>query len=529
MKKIKKSVIKIGLFGLVGLLAACGNSGSTASSTDTSSEATSTGDTSTFTYAISGDPASLNPINTSDRWGLTVSNIIYSPLVVVEGDGTTKNALAESVEPAEDGLSLTVHLKQDVKWSDGEDFTADDVVFTYQQKVKKENGNADQLWVDDQPIDIQKVDDYTVKFVLPSASAAALQNIATETFIIPEHVYKDVADFSVNELPVDPVGTGPYKLVEYKPGEYFRFEANEYYYDGKASIENLTLRIIESSDTAKVALQKGEVDAAVILPSDIEEIDQSQITVYPYSENRIGYLGLNTKSEGLTDVKVRQAILYALNKEELNTGAYLSDEYYDTPYSFLPPSNPYVTEDVEKYETNIEKAKELLQEAGVSDLQLNLAFTSTDPAQTIQATLIQQQLQQAGITVTLEGGDGTAIFTELKKAGSTKYNLFLGGYIMGNDPDLYSSLFTTDGSANYFQTDNATTDELFAKAAVELDESKRQELYDELQQAIAEDARIYPIVDNKKIIAINNRIENVDAAGLIPIYTFEDVSKLTIK
>ena len=99
----------------------------------------------------------------------------------------------------------------------------------------------------------------------------------------------------------------------------------------------------------------------------------------------------------------------------MNQAAYLSDEYFDTPYSFLPPNNPYATEDVEKYETNVEKAKELLQEAGVSNLQLNLAFTSTDPAQTIQATLIQQQLQQAGINVSLEGGDGTAIFTELKK------------------------------------------------------------------------------------------------------------------
>ena len=77
-----------------------------------------------------------------------------------------------------------------------------------------------------------------------------------------------------------------------------------------------------------------------------------------------------------------------------------------------------------------------MQEAGVSNLQLNLAFTSTDPAQTIQATLIQQQLQQAGINVSLEGGDGTAIFTELKKPVRQNTIYFLGGYIMGNDPDL---------------------------------------------------------------------------------------------
>ncbi len=526
MKNWKKGLIGTAIISIGLFLAACSSSSTQDSTTKTSTQA---GDKDTFTYAISGDPTSTNPINTSDRWGLTVTNMIYSPLVIVEADGTTQNALADSVEPAEDGLSLTVHLKKDVKWSDGEAFTAEDVVFTYEQKVKKENGNADALWVDGKPVSIEKVDDYTVKFVLPSASAAALNNIATETYIIPEHIYKDVTDFSVSELPETPVGTGPYKLKEYKRGEYFTFEANENYYSGEAAIKNVTLRIIESTDTAKVALQKGEVDAAVVLPSDIEDLDESMISVYPYTENRVGYLGLNTHSDALKDVKVRQAVLYALNKNEMNQAAYLSDEYYDTPYSFLPPNNPYATEDVEKYETNVEKAKELLQEAGVSNLQLNLAFTSTDPAQTIQATLIQQQLQQAGINVSLEGGDGTAIFTELKKAGSTKYNLFLGGYIMGNDPDLYGMLFKTDGSSNYFQTQNKTTDDLFAKAAVELDETNRKELYDQLQQAIADDARIYPIVDNKKILAVNNRIANVEEAGLIPIYTFEDMSKLTIK
>lgn len=252
----KKGLASVAVVGLGFVLAACG--GSNTEETATSSAA-GAGDDATFTYAISGDPSSTNPINTSDRWGLTVTNMIYSPLVTVEADGTTKNALAESVEPAEDGLSLTVHLKQDVKWSDGEDFTADDVVFTYEQKVKKENGNADSLWVDDQPIAIEKVDEYTVKFVLPTPSAAAISNIATETYIIPEHIFKDVSDFSVSELPEKPVGTGPYQLKEYKRGEYFTFEANENYYGGKPSIQNVTLRIIESTDTAKVALQKGKL------------------------------------------------------------------------------------------------------------------------------------------------------------------------------------------------------------------------------------------------------------------------------
>lgn len=517
----------VGMFIAAGiLLAACGGGGSPKES-DVGKDPVAKD---SFTYAISGDPSATNPINASDRWGLTINNMIYSPLVIIETDGTEKNALAESVEAAEDGLSVTVKLREDVKWSDGEGMTADDVVFTYEQKVKKENGNADQLWVGDEPISIEKIDDYTVKFILPSASAAALQNIVTETFIIPVHIFKDVEDFSVNELPVAAVGTGPYKLKEYKRGEYLTFEANEHYYGGQAGIKNVTLRIIESADTAKVALQKGEVDAAVVLPTDIADLDTEKISIYPYSENRVGYVGVNTNSEELKDEKVRQAVFFALNKEELNQATYLDAAYYEPAYTFLPPNNPYATtEGVEKYETNIEKSKALLKEAGVTDLKLNIAFSSTDPAQTIQATLIQQQLQQAGISLTLEGGDGTAIYAELGKKGSKKYNLFTGGYIMGNDPDLYGALFKSDGSANYFQSNNPVTDELFAKAAVELDGEKRKELYHELQREITKDARMYPIVDNKKILAVSNRITDVEAAGLIPIYTFEDMSKLKIQ
>lgn len=501
-------------------LAACGTKEATN---------TSKADPETFTYAIDGDPSSTNPINTSDRWGLTLTNILYSPLIRVEPDGTYVNELAESYEIAEDGLSITVKLRQDVKWSDGEDFNADDVLFTYAQKVKKENGNAASLHINDQPVQLEKEDDYTVKFILPAVSAPALDNIVTETYIIPEHVYKDEPDFSVSQLENTPVGTGPYKFVEYKHGQYIRLEANEHYYKGEPEIDHLVLRIITSADTRKVALQTGEVDASFVLPSEIADLDSNTITTHAYTENRVGYLGLNTTTPELSDVRVRQALLFALNKDEMNQAAYLDKEYYETPVSFLPVANPFATEKVEKYEQNIEKAKSLLAEAGVSNLKVNLGFNSSDPAQTLQATLIQEQLAQVGVTVELAGGDSTALFTELRKEGSVAYDLFLGGYIMGNDPDQYSRLFKGGGASNYFKLNDATINGLFDKGAVELDKAKRDVIYDDLQAELADLAAIYPIVDNKKILAVNNRIEGVEEAGLVPIYTFEDPSQLKIR
>ena len=236
MKKLTYGVATV-LLAVSGLfLVAC----TTNSSPSSSSKQSDSKGNASFTYAISGDPASTNPINASDRWGLTVSNIIYSPLMTVEPDGKQKNVLAESIEPSADGLSILVKLKKDIKWSDGQPLTADDVVFTYTQKAKKENNNADKLWIGDKPITTQKVDDHTVKFVLPAPSASAVNNITTETFIIPEHAYKNISDFSVKQLPVTPVGTGPYKLKEYKTGQYLTFEANEHYFGGAPAIKNLT-------------------------------------------------------------------------------------------------------------------------------------------------------------------------------------------------------------------------------------------------------------------------------------------------
>ncbi len=517
---MKKKVL-LSFFTLLAgfVLVACGSS----------AKSGNTADKDTFTYAINEDPSSTNPINTSDRWGLTLTNFVYSPLLRVEADGSYVNELAESYEVAKDGLSITVKLRKDVKWSDGKPLTADDVVFTYEQKVKKENGNADDLYINGQPVQFKKVDDTTVKFVLPAVSSSALDKIVTETYIIPKHVYQNEADFSAKQLKSKAVGSGPYKLVEYKHGEYIKLEANENYYKGKAKIKNVVLRIIPSADTTKVALQTGEVDAAFVLPIDIEDLKKNDLDIYPYTENRVGYMGLNTLTNELKDVRVRQAILYALNKDEMNQAAYLDSKYYETPNSFLPVANPYATKDVESYKQNVEKAKKLLADAGVKNLKLKLGYTSSDAAQTLQATLIQQQLSQIGVTVELAGGDGSALSTEIRKADSTKYHLFLNGYIMGNSPDQYSRLFKSNGGSNYFKLKSSKVDGFFEAGAVELDQEKREKIYADLQVALADEAAIYPIVDNKKILAVNKRIAGVKEAGLIPIYTFEDPSKLSVK
>lgn len=492
--------------------------------TGTDSAAPTSGRTGSFSYAINGDPTSLNPLNTSDRWGLTVTNIVYSPLAHLEADGSIVNDLAESIEAADDGLSVTVTLKDGLLWSDGEALDADDVVFTYTEKAKKENGNADALWIGDAAITATKVDDTTVRFDLPSYSAAALSNLAFETYIIPEHVYGDGQDLTGQALDPVAVGSGPYKLVNYQRGQHLTFEANENYHGDPAKIQNLTLQIVENADTVKAALQTGEIDASFVTPQQVPDLENSPVNITPYPEGRVAYLGVVIPK--VTDVRVRQALFFALNRDDILRATWLDEQYYEPAYSFLPPSNTFATDDVEKYDQNVERSKELLTEAGETGLTLSLGYAGNDPAQTTQATLIQQQLAAVGVNVELNGVDGSAVFAEIAKGADSPYDLYLGGYIMGPDPDSYGAIYRSDAYANRAGYASEEADALFTQGAEARTEEERKAAYDELQRVISEDAVLYPIGDNLKLLAVNERIDGVEDATPAPIYTLLNFGKL---
>lgn len=497
-----------------------------ASGTNDNSSATGTQNTSsdsTFTYAIAGDPnETVNVITTSDRYGLSTIKMIYSPLYMNNADGINY-FLATGYSVSDDYTTFTFQLREDVTWSDGEPFNADDVVFTYTEMAKEENlGWAySQLVYPEGAVEIKKLDEYTVSFTFPFATPTALEMLS-QIFIMPEHIYQEVEDYEHNDYNVNSVGTGPYKLVEYQAGSYLKFEANETYFKGTPHIPNIVFRIIENSDTALLALQSGEIDAYQTTPAEIKKLDleASHLKTYSYSEGRIGYLMMNCNR--ITEEKVRQAILYALDRTSMNHASFLSEEYYLTPYSFLPLNSPFYRDTVEKYEQNIEKSKALLAEAAIPQRKLTLGYIGTDPVQSIQALLIQEQLAEVGLSVELASSDATALAAQMKNPAND-YDMYLGGYIMGIDPDTFASLFESGAAYNYmYYTGYSTINELFAKGRSELDMEKRKEIYAQLQSEIQNTGAFYPIVSNNKILVISEKIQGIEEAGLVPVYTFED-------
>lgn len=536
MRKILKkgAALLLASAMVVAGLTACGgkdpgvdNSASAGSSANENGGGTTAGNT--FTYAIAGDPgANVNVITTSDRFGLMTVKMIYSPLYMYNADGINY-FLAKSIDVSEDKLTYTIHLRDDVTWSDGEKFTADDVVFTFEAMEVEENAGwaYSQLVYPEGAVKIEKVDDYTVNFTMPMVNAAA-EEMLSQIFIMPKHIYEGVHDFENNDFNTKPVGTGPYVMSEYSAGSYVKFTRNENYFLGAPSIENIVFRIIENENTAMTAIQSGEVNAWIGTPTQVEQmsLEANNLEVHPYQEGRVAYMMINQNR--VKDENLRKAILFALDKKAIADACLLDSEYYDLPWSFLPPNSEFFTEDVEKYEQDIEKSKEYLAASGVTNPQLTLAYGSSDTLQSTAAVMVQEQLEKVGIKVTLSGVDATALSQQMKDPANT-YDMYFGGYIMGIDPDTFASLFETGAAYNYMYYNVPEINDLFAQGRTETNPEKRMEIYTALQQKIQDTASFYPLYSNKRLLVVSNNVTGIDEAKLVPVYTFEDTSKLQMK
>lgn len=544
MKKVfmKSAAFLLASVMVLGGLTACGGKDPVAESTTAanassaaageSSDAdgkTEAAGESTFTYAIAGDPgANVNVITTSDRFGLMTLKMVYSPLYMYNADGINY-FLAKSIDTSDDKLTYTMHLRDDVKWSDGEKFTADDVVFTFEAMEDEKNAGwaYSQLVYPEGTVKVEKIDDYTVALTMPFVNSAAVE-MFSQIFIMPKHVYENVENFENNDVNTKPVGTGPYVMAEYSPGSYVKFTKNENYFLGAPSIDNIVYRIIENENTAMTAIQSGEVNAWIGTPAQVAQmnLDAANLTVYPYQEGRVAYMMINANR--IKDENLRKAILYALDKKAIADAALLDAQYYDLPWSFMPPNSQFFTEDVEKYEQNLDKSKEFLAASGVTNPELTLAYIASDSLQSTGAIMVQEQLQKAGFKVNLTGVDSTALSQQMKQADNP-YDMYFGGYIMGIDPDTFSSLFETGAAYNYMHYDYPEMNDLFAQGRKETDAAKRKEIYTKLQQKIQDTACFYPLYSNKRLLVVSKNVSGIEDAKLVPVYTFEDTSKLQMK
>ncbi|QKS43300.1 ABC transporter substrate-binding protein (plasmid) [Paenibacillus cellulosilyticus] len=520
---------------LTALITACGSSSDKTTPSDNSGQQTETSapkDGGNLIIGVGADPVILNPNYAGDRVSLTIDQSLYAPLFQVN-NGKITYYLADSLTASEDSMTYTLKLKSGLTWHDGQPLTADDVVFTINSILDEKQNSMfrGNLIIGGKPIEVSKVDDLTVAFKMPQA-APAFEATLVQLTPIPKHIFENEADIEKSTKNNTPVGSGPFKFKEYKTGEYVTLERFDNYFGGKPHLDTVTYRIAKDTNAANLALQNGELNINYVSPQDAPTIEGTgNYDLMPYSEGRLSYILINENSDlGVLNKKeVRQALGYALNRDELITAAYLSSEYADAAHSFLTPDTLFHTNDVATFDNDPAKAKELLQQAGVTNLKLRFVVKSGDKTQEAIALYVQQKLKDIGVTVEVQSIDASALNSKVYSSNATDFDLSVAGYIMGFDPDAYSILFTTDNSSNYSHYSNKQVDELFQKGAGESDATKRGELYTEAQKLVAEDAAIYPIAYTKTIVAVDKRFGGIDEAVLKPVVIFEDLSKLYMK
>ena len=316
-----------------------------------------------LTIALTNEPTTLDPQLAADSIGGMIILNLHDPLVRRDPDGNVVPGLAETWEVADDGMSITFHLQEGVKFQDGSGLTAEDVAFSLNRAIDKPQSELYTSFMDS----AEAVDGSTVKVNLKYKELAALQYLTqTNSAIVSKAYVESVGD---ENYAAKPCGTGPYKLVEWQKGSKIILESNEDYYRGAPAIKHIELRVLKEATTAMVALESGDVD----LVYNIGGLDVMAVQ----SNDKLGYqetngtaiwnLAFNVNVEPFDDVKVRKALAMAVKRDDIIAGAMdgagMPAEIILTDQTAPNPGADAI--DTPKYD--VEGARALLAEAGYPD------------------------------------------------------------------------------------------------------------------------------------------------------------------
>lgn len=518
------------------LLTGCsGQAASTSTSSQTvSSQAVSTqvysgapADGGNIVVAESDDPQNINPLYVVDQTSFDIQQALYSPFFeIVKGKLFYGNGLLESVTANSDSSVFTLKLKSNLKWHDDQPITADDIVFTMNTLIDKNQNVPYQSYgyIDGKAVTTKKVDNLTATITLPKSSAGFLGGLS-QIYCIPKHIYQNVGNIGKSGLNNNPIGSGPYKFKSYTPGQSFVVQRFDDYFDGKPHLETVTFKIVKNASTADASLASGDINARLISSTEYDTVNQSgKVNIYSYDSGRVNALSFNQNKSALQDVRVRQAIAYALNKEELTQFAFVSNQFASPAYSVFTPDTSFYDANLTKYDNDTGKAKQLLQQAGKASLKLNILYISTDKTMESEATYIKQKLAQVGIDLELYPLDESTYKTKIKDMSSTDFDLLLHYYTLGEEPSLYADIMSGNSRSNYSHVKDSELDALWLKGNSTSDTAARGKIYDEIQKRINDNMYLYPIAYSKAFYAFDKNYGGYDQAILKTIYY--DYSKL---
>lgn len=483
----KKLSLLLVLTMLVSMLTACGgNNSAGAEGKDT------------ITVASYMAPDTLDPMYSV--WGeKTTLHAIYDCLVKFDADGNIAPALAESWELADDQMSYTFKLREDVTFHDGSEFSADDVIFSLDKAVESSMNGAMLSFIGSW----EKVDNYTVKITKPAAHSKLLETLAEISFIVPEETY-DAEAFATA-----PVGTGAYKFVSQAEDDSVTLEANEDYFLGAPAIKNAVIKAPLEASAAIVALETGEVDMLELVGVDqLPLVEGNEALAYTTTDtwgmNVLMMMGDTLKN----DENLRKAIFHGISTQNAID---IANDGVGTPAENLFSTRILgdLAGAVEMETYNEDLAKEYLAKSNYDGKPLQFSITSdvASMAQSIQADLLK-----IGIELEIEQLDGNDWTTKLLNSEIEMTIGAFGADIQATEDVLNSfSQYSEAYGGNMGRTE--AFDEAYDKVMAETDAETRNEYMKECLTELYEGATLVPLYEATASFAYNVSVENTAAAS----------------
>lgn len=481
------------------------------------------------------------PIYSSTLYDSWVNKLVFDGLISNNEKGEAVPNVAESYEVSEDGKTYTFKLNKGIKFTNGQELTAKDVAFTFtsicdpgydgprMDAVSNLVGYEEYNKGDAKSVEgIKVIDDYTISFTNKNVDAAGIWNF--EYGIMPESVYKfEKGNFqAVKDKLLEPVGSGAYKFVHFKPGQEVKFEKNPDYWKGEPKIPYIVMKVT-NAQTLLQELMAGTVDIDRVgaKPENIDPLKQAGfLNLDLYMQNGYGYMGLNYGSDKVKDPKVRQALLYGLNREGFMQSYYQG--YGQVYNSHILPTSWAYNPDVPKYEYNPEKAKELLDEAGWKDtngngvrdkdgVELELQWLTYTGSKYVDALIpiVQQSWEQIGVKVTPELME---FGTMMDKVNNREYDIFNGAWNLSIDPDpsgIFAISQDVPGGFNNIGWRNEEADKLLKEGKGTTNQEERKKAYAEWQLKFSEDVPYILLGNAQEMFASNSRVKGYNPSTYI--------------
>ncbi|MGI5899610.1 MAG: ABC transporter substrate-binding protein [Christensenellales bacterium] len=498
MKKLTAIILAIALVALAG----CAGTGAKDAAAKDS-----------LIIAIDKDITTLHPSDYASTNENILSEQVYDTLMYLPESGHDfEPRLAETWEVSEDGLSYTFHLRQGIKFHDGSPFTAEDVKFS----AELYSNSSYQGAVVDGLSSVEVLDEHTVVLHTANVFSPFLENIATMR--IGSKAYHDSA--SAEDFANKPIGCGPYEFVSHELGSTITLKAYEDYYRGAPSIKNVTFRILADDATIAVSLKTKEIDFVKISETNLANLENTEgIKIMEVPESRFGFISLNHEKEPFSDVRFRQAVAYAIDRQNLLDLA--MDGIGTVNSNIISPLRFGYSDDQPKYGYDPEYAKSILADMGITT-PYDLGIMHVAEQYSTQAQVIQNDLAAIGLEVKIEVVEFNTLLQNMFNGdiGITTMSMVLEG-----TTQQYAMALTSDyvGMANNVRYSNPEIDQLFKDAELAIDEDERFEIYNTIFTKVQEEAVFIVLYNTICLYAYNDQLNvpQLPLEGDFYIYDFQ--------